>query len=152
MKVEDILRAKEARIVAVRSGSTVEEAMGLMKAEAVSALVVKDVCRTEGNAFAGMLSDADIKAAVTARGPAALRLPVFQFMARAPITCGPEDSVEEVRELMARHGLCHLPVLDGGTLIGVISDSDLTKATVGVGVGVVAAASAVAVQATAHAR
>lgn len=127
MKVADILRTKESRVVTVRSGEPIEEAIRLMKAENISALVVKDVCRTEGNAVAGMLSERDIVYALLERGASVLKTPVFMLMSRTIQTCAPDDGLQHVLELMERHHIRHLPVLDGATLVGVISARDLTK-------------------------
>lgn len=127
MKVADILRTKESRVVTVRSGETIEEAIRLMKSENISALVVKDVCRTEGNAVAGMLSERDIVYALLDRGASVLKTPVYMLMSRNIQTCAPDDSLQHVLEVMARHHIRHLPVLDGSTLVGVISARDLTK-------------------------
>lgn len=127
MKVADILRTKESRVVTVRSGETIEEAIRLMKSENISALVVKDVCRTEGNAVAGMLSERDIVYALLERGASVLKTPVFMLMSRAPQTCTPDDSLAYALELMDRHHIRHLPVLDGSTLVGVVSARDFTK-------------------------
>ncbi|HYG86911.1 MAG TPA: CBS domain-containing protein [Azospirillum sp.] len=127
MRVEDILRTKEPRVVTVRSGSTIDEAIRLMKSENISALVVKDVCRTEGNAVAGMLSERDIVYALLDQGAAVLRQPVSALMTRQPVTCSPADSLGDVLQLMDRHHIRHLPVLDDGTLVGVVSARDFTR-------------------------
>ncbi|PWC31663.1 CBS domain-containing protein [Azospirillum sp. TSO22-1] len=127
MRVEDILRTKEPRVVTVRSGSTIDEAIRLMKSENISALVVKDVCRTEGNAVAGMLSERDIVYALLDQGGALLRQPVSALMTRQPVTCSPSDSLHDALQLMTRHHIRHLPVLDDGTLVGVVSARDFTR-------------------------
>ena len=127
MNVEHILRKKESRVVAVRSGSTVEEAIRLMKAENISSLVVKDVCRTEGNTLAGVLSERDIVHALLEKGPALMQTPVSQLMTRCPVTCAPTDSLRHALQLMEDHHIRHLPVLDDGHLIGVVSARDFTR-------------------------
>lgn len=127
MKVADILRTKESRVVTVRSGENIEEAIRLMKAENISALAVKDVCRTEGNAVAGMLSERDIVYALLERGASVLKTPVYMLMSRTIQTCAPDDTIQHALELMTTHHIRHLPVLDGATLVGVISARDLTK-------------------------
>ena len=58
MKVGDILRKKTARVATVRMNETVAIAAQLMRASNISALVVKDVVRTEGNTAVGMFTDA----------------------------------------------------------------------------------------------
>ncbi|CAO3430430.1 CBS domain-containing protein [Azospirillum doebereinerae] len=127
MRVEHILRTKESRVVAVRTTATVAEAIRLMKAENISALVVKEVCRTEGNTLAGVLSERDIVHALLERGSSLLPMPVSQLMTRAPITCTPQDSLHHALHLMDRHHIRHLPVLDDGHLVGVVSARDFTK-------------------------
>ncbi|SMH48283.1 CBS domain-containing protein [Azospirillum agricola] len=127
MKVEHILRTKESRVVAVRTGATVAEAIGLMKAENISALVVKEVCRTEGNTLAGVLSERDIVHALLERGSGLLTMPVSHLMTRTPVTCAPQDSLHHALHLMDRHHIRHLPVLDDGHLVGVVSARDFTR-------------------------
>ncbi|PWC33901.1 CBS domain-containing protein [Azospirillum sp. TSO35-2] len=127
MKVEHILRTKESRVVAVRTNATVADAIRLMKAENISALVVKDVCRTEGNTLAGVLSERDIVHALLDRGATLLSMPVAQLMTRQPVTCAPADSLQHALHLMEQHHIRHLPVLEDGHLVGVISARDFTR-------------------------
>jgi CBS domain-containing protein len=127
MKVEEILRTKGTRINMVRVNETVETALALMRRENIGALVVKDVCRTEGNTIVGVISERDVVRGLVDRGPAILGQPVSALMSRNPITCGPTDSVRHVLQLMDEHSIRHVPVLDGFTLVGVISVRDLIK-------------------------
>ncbi len=127
MKVEDILRKKGTRIGMVRVNETVETGLRLMKAENTGALVVKDVCRTEGNTVVGVLSERDVCRALVDRGPAILKQPVSALMTRDPICCHPSDPVQHVLQLMDEHGIRHVPVLEGTTLVGVVSVRDLIR-------------------------
>ena len=70
MKVGDILRKKTARIATVRMNETVEIAAKLMRASNISALVVKDVVRTEGNTAVGMFTERDVVRAIADHGAA----------------------------------------------------------------------------------
>src|SRR3546814_9009230 len=115
MKVEDILRRKGTRIVMVRVGETVEVAARLLRSENIGALVVKDVCRTEGNVVVGMFSERDIARALLDHGGAVLQMPVSALMSRTLISCTSHDSVETVLDLMDRHHLRHMPVIDDQT-------------------------------------
>jgi len=87
MRVEDVLRSKNHRIVMIRMNETVETASRLMKAENIGALVVKDVCRTEGNTVVGMFSERDIVRALLEHGARVLQMPVSSLMSRKLITC-----------------------------------------------------------------
>ncbi|ALG73472.1 histidine kinase [Azospirillum thiophilum] len=127
MKVEHILRTKDSRVVAVRTSATVADAIRLMKAENISALIVKDVCRTEGNTLAGVLSERDIVHALLERGAPLLSMPVSQLMTRQPVTCAPSDSLQHALHLMDQHHIRHLPVLEDGHLVGVVSARDFTR-------------------------
>lgn len=127
MKVEDILKRKGTRIITVRVGETVEVAARLLKSENVGALVVKDVCRTEGNVVVGMFSERDIARALLDHGAAVLSMPVSTLMSRTLVSCSSADPVETVLELMERHHLRHLPVIDDQTLVGVVSVRDLIR-------------------------
>jgi len=124
MKVEDILRRKNHRIATVRVQETVETAAKLLKAENIGALVVKDVCRTEGNTVVGMFSERDIARALLEHGPKVMQMPVSSLMSRTLITCSPQDSEQHVLSLMNQHHIRHIPVLDGFTLVGLVSVRD----------------------------
>lgn len=128
MRVEDILRRKGTRIGTVRINETIETALRLLKAENTGALVVKDVCRTEGNTVVGVISERDIVRGLTDRGTEVLGQPVTALMSRHPVSCAPTDSVRRVLQLMDEHTIRHVPVLDGATLIGVVSVRDIIKA------------------------
>ena len=125
MKVEHILRKKGTRIVTVRMNETVEVAARLLRKDNIGALVVKDVCRTEGNTVVGMFSERDVVRALADHGPAALKMRVSALMSRGVVSCSSRDSLDRALELMDRHHVRHLPVLDDHTLVGVVSIRDI---------------------------
>lgn len=128
MRVEDILKDKEARVVTVRLREPVEVAARLMKSENISALVVKDVCRSEGNVVLGMFSERDIARAVVDHGASALQMRVEELMSKKLISCSPEDDLRQVMNLMVEHNIRHLPVLVEHNLVGMISARDIIEA------------------------
>jgi CBS domain-containing protein len=129
MKVEDILRRKSTRIVTVRMNETVAVAAQLLRASNISALVVKDVVRTEGNTAVGMFTERDVVRAVAAHGTAGLSLKVASLISvQQLISCTSTDTLEHVRHLMNSHHIRHIPVIDNHTLIGVISIRDISAA------------------------
>jgi CBS domain-containing protein len=95
-----------------------------MKAENIGALVVKDVCRTEGNTVVGMFSERDIVRALLNHGAKVLQMPVSSLMSRNLITCAPNDSLAHVLGLMEDNHIRHVPVLDGDTLVGLVGVRD----------------------------
>jgi CBS domain-containing protein len=129
MKVGDILRKKTARVATVRMNETVGIAAQLMRASNISALVVKDVVRTEGNTAAGMFTERDVVRAIAEHGAAGVNLKVSQLISvQQLVPCCSTDTLEQVRHLMNQHHIRHLPVIDNYTLIGVISMRDISKA------------------------
>lgn len=127
MRAEDILRQKDTRIVMIRVGETVATAAALMTRENVGALLVKEVCRTEGNIVVGVFSERDVARALSTHGAAALTMPVSAFIGRAVISCEPRDSIETVLRLMDENHIRHVPVMEDHTLVGVISARDLIR-------------------------
>ena len=129
MKVGDILRTKSTRIATVRMNETVAIAAQLLRAGNISALVVKDVCRTEGNTAVGMFSERDVVRAVAEHGAAGLNLKVANLISvQQLISCRSTDTLEHVRHLMNVNHIRHVPVIDDYTLIGVISIRDISTA------------------------
>jgi CBS domain-containing protein len=129
MKVEDILRKKTARVATVRMNETVAIAAQLMRASNISALVVKDVVRTEGNTAAGMFTERDVVRAIAEYGAAGVNLKISQLISvRELVSCTSTDTLEHVRHLMNKHHIRHLPVIDNYSLIGVISVRDISTA------------------------
>lgn len=129
MKVGDVLRKKTARVATVRMNETVGIAAQLMRASNISALVVKDVVRTEGNTAVGMFTERDVVRAIAEHGAAGVSLKVSQLISvQHLISCTSSDTLEHVRHLMNKHHIRHLPVIDNYSLIGVISVRDIASA------------------------
>jgi CBS domain-containing protein len=129
MQVGDILRKKAARVATVRMNETVAIAAQLMRSSNISALVVKDVVRTEGNTAAGMFTERDVVRAIAEHGAAGANLRVSQFISvQQLVSCSSTDSLEHVRHLMNKHHIRHVPVIDDYSLIGVISIRDISTA------------------------
>jgi CBS domain-containing protein len=129
MQVGDILRKKTSRVVTVRMNETVGIAAQLMRANNISALVVKDVVRSEGNTAVGMFTERDVVRAIAEHGAAAVNLKVSQLVSvQQLVACSSTDTLEHVRHLMNKHHIRHLPVIDNYSLINVISMRDVSTA------------------------
>jgi CBS domain-containing protein len=129
MLVGDILRKKTSRVVTVRMNETVEIAAKLMRTNNISALVVKDVVRSEGNTAVGMFTERDVVRAVAEHGANGVNLKVAQLISvQQLVSCVSTDTLEHVRHLMNRHHIRHLPVIDNYSLAGVVSMRDLAAA------------------------
>jgi CBS domain-containing protein len=129
MQVGDVLRRKSTRIATVRMNETVAIAAQLLRTANISALVVKDVCRTEGNTAVGMFSERDVVRAIAEHGAAGVNRKVSDMISvQQLISCTSSDTLEHVRRLMNRHHIRHVPVIDDYTRVGVISIRDISRA------------------------
>jgi CBS domain-containing protein len=129
MLVGDILRKKTSRVVTVRMNETVGIAAKLMRTNNISALVVKDVVRSEGNTAVGMFTERDVVRAIAEHGANGVNLKVSQLISvQQLVSCVSTDTLEHVRHLMNRHHIRHLPVIDNYSLAGVVSMRDLAAA------------------------
>src|ERR1700751_2334838 len=130
MKVGDVLRQKtSARVVTVRMNETVGVAAQLMRTSNISALVVKDVVRTEGNTAVGMFTERDVVRAIAEHGAAGVGMKVSQLISvQRLVSCSSTDTLEHARHLMNVHHIRHLPVIDDFALAGVISMRDVSSA------------------------
>ncbi len=130
MQVGDILRKKAARVATVRMNETVAVAAQLMRSSNISALVVKDVVRTEGNTAVGMFTERDVVRAIAQYGGSGANMRVSQFIAgQQLVSCTSIDTIEHVRHLMNKHHIRHVPVIDNYSLIGVVSMRDIATAS-----------------------
>jgi CBS domain-containing protein len=125
--VGDVLSLKGTRIITIRLRETVAMAVTLMSRENVHALVVKDVCQTEGDVVVGIISERDVARGLAAHGASVLNLPVSTFLNRQLVSCAAHDTIDAVLHLMDEHQVRLLPVLEDHTLIGVISISDVIR-------------------------
>ena len=71
----------------------------------------------------GIISERDIVRAVSAKGKAALEMPVSEFMTREVMTCTQRDKLVDLMQRMTEGRFRHLPVLEDGQLVGVISSA-----------------------------
>ena len=129
MQVGDVLRKKNARVVTIRMNETVGVAARLMRTNNISAPVVKDVVRSEGNTAVGMFTERDVVRAIAEHGTAGVSLKVSQLISiQRLVSCSASDTLDEVRHLMNVHHIRHLPVIDNFALAGVISMRDIAAA------------------------
>jgi CBS domain-containing protein len=123
MSVADILKHKGAAVVKVRSTDHVLHAVQIMAEKRIGAVVVEDAWMR----IAGIFSERDFLNAVHERGASVLDCPVEQFMSAPVISCRSTDRVEAAMATMTLARIRHLPVVDGGRLVGIVSIGDLVK-------------------------
>ncbi len=125
MKVSDILRVKGSTLFTVSPDLALAEAIKTMAEHDIGSLVVMD----HGD-LTGMLTFREVIAAVVKNGGTVGARIVRTVMDDAPLTCTPETEIDEVRRMMLGRHARYMPVLDGRTLMGVISFYDVAKAVV----------------------
>ena len=124
MLVAQIFRQKTAhRIVTVAPDATIVDAVEVMKEEHIGALMVMG----DGGALVGILSERDIVRALPEYGGGFLGLLVKELMTSPVVTCGSEAHVDEIMQTMTTRHFRHMPVLEDGRLIGMISIGDVVK-------------------------
>jgi CBS domain-containing protein len=123
--VKDILGAKGGDIISATPDVTVYEALKVMADKNVGALVVLD-----GEAVAGVMSERDYARKVILHGKSSKDMRVREIMTSRVYYVSPEQSVEECMAQMTDKRVRHLPVLEGGRLVGIISIGDVVKAII----------------------
>lgn len=122
-KVRNILESKGHTIFSIRPDQTVYEALEVLVAKNIGALVVM-----ENNHFIGIFSERDYARKVILRGKASRETTVRDIMSEHPVSVHPDDSIEECMEVMTDKRIRHLPVLDEeGQLTGILSIGDVVK-------------------------
>jgi CBS domain-containing protein len=123
MNVKAILAAKGGDIVSIEPTATLAEAAKLLAARRIGAVVI----RGAGGRLAGILSERDIVRAVAEHDAAALQLTVGQVMTREVETCGEDATIAGIMERMTAGKFRHMPVVEKGRLIGLVSIGDVVK-------------------------
>ncbi|WP_243373828.1 CBS domain-containing protein [Microvirga solisilvae] len=123
MNVDQILSMKGRSVVSIDASHSLSEAARLLSERRIGAVVVVDGRQP----VAGILSERDIVKAIAASGARALDEPVSRFMTMEVVTCTGRHSINELMELMTQRKFRHVPVVDGGQLVGIISIGDVVK-------------------------
>ncbi len=124
MIVSQILKSKEnVGVISVKPTDMVSEAVKLLSQKRIGTVVVS----ADGKALDGILSERDIVREMGKRGTAVLDEPVSTMMTAKLITCSPSDTALDVLEMMTNGRFRHLPVMDGGKMVGLISIGDAVK-------------------------
>jgi CBS domain-containing protein len=123
--VRELLEAKGGGIHSIAPEARVYQALELMAAKEIGALVV-----IEEGRLAGIMSERDYARKVILHGKSSQEIAVRDIMTTRLVTVRPGHSVEECMALMTDHRIRHLPVMEGERLIGVVSIGDLVKAVI----------------------
>ena len=122
MFVQHILNTKNnANLITVPLDTDLSEAISILVAHKIGVVIVSET----GKDALGILSERDIIRALSEAGTNALSAPVEQFMSRDVVTCNLQTSADDVLALMTENRFRHMPVLEEGALIGLISQGDV---------------------------
>jgi CBS domain-containing protein len=123
--VKDVLDSKGYQVYSIAPTATVYEALKLMGEKEVGALAVTDADR-----LVGIVSERDYARKVILRGRTSRDTLVREIMTGAVITTHLDQTVEECMALMTDRRIRHLPVMEAGRMIGMISIGDLVKSII----------------------
>lgn len=123
MQVRDILEIKGAVLYTIAPKKMLSEAIAVMVEQDVGSLV----CFESGR-MVGMLTFREVLKAVHQHAANAMSSPISDFMVRDPVSAAPNMAMDDLRRLMIEHHMRYLPVMDGTTLMGVLSFLDVARA------------------------
>jgi len=124
-KVRDILEVKGRDVWSIGPDASVFDALKIMADKDVGALVVLD-----GGNLVGIISERDYARKVALLGRASPTTQVKEIMTIGLVCVAPEQNVDECMALVTEKRIRHLPVLENGKLIGLISIGDLVKSII----------------------
>ncbi|HZZ73588.1 MAG TPA: CBS domain-containing protein [Pirellulales bacterium] len=126
MTLREILRIKGSKVSTIRPQATLDEVVQNLVHHNIGSLVV---CEDDDpREMIGIITERDILRATAARQKPLEQLQVADCMSEELITGAYNDTVPEIMGLMTEHRVRHLPVMDDGALVGIISIGDVVKA------------------------
>jgi CBS domain-containing protein len=123
--LSQLLGSKGRDVYSVAAGASVLDAVRVMAERHVGALVV-----IENGRLAGVVSERDYARKVVLNGRASSTTAVREIMSSPVITISPDKTVDDAMRLMTERRIRHLPVMQGETLLGVVSIGDLVKSVI----------------------
>ncbi len=123
MHISDILNAKGTEVIATGPAETVAATARLLNYQRIGAVLVRDA----KDNVVGVVSERDIIRGIAVNGARALDMEVRELMTREVVSCKPTDTIAEVMRVMTTRRFRHMPVMEDGTLKGMISIGDVVK-------------------------
>ncbi len=123
MNVASVLKAKGRAVATARPETTLKEIAIQLAQKGIGAIVVVD----DRDEVVGIISERDLVRAVATGSNEVLDKPVSEGMTRDVVTCGEDRTIDELMEIMTKGRFRHVPVVEGGKLIGIVSIGDVVK-------------------------
>jgi CBS domain-containing protein len=120
--ISEILNYKGTKVWFISPEATVFDAVQMMSDKNVGALLV-----TEGDKLVGIISERDYTRKVVLKGKSSRQTAVREILSGHVIQATPANTVEECMRLMTDHRIRHLPVLEEGRIVGIVSIGDLVN-------------------------
>jgi CBS domain-containing protein len=127
MTVSTILAGKGREVISIEPGATLAEAARLLAAKRIGAALILGADRR----IVGIISERDIVRVLAERGAAVLGEPVSGTMTREVETCTAGETVATIMERMTAGKFRHMPVVEQGRVVGLVSIGDIVKHRVG---------------------
>ncbi|MFC6637874.1 CBS domain-containing protein [Sulfitobacter sp. JBTF-M27] len=125
MLVSQILKSKsEDVVVTVPPGMLISDAAKMLSEKRIGTLVIS----ADGKKAMGILSERDIVRELGNQGAAVLSLSVDKLMTSKLVTCSRDDRADEILQKMTEGRFRHMPVVEDGTLVGIVTLGDVVKA------------------------
>ena len=124
MTVNDILSQKGNQVLTIEPAATLAAAVQMLAQRRIGALVVTGADRR----IVGIISERDIVRVLEEKGTAVLDAPVADTMTRKVVTCARTETIAEIMERMTGGKFRHVPVVEQGRLVGIVSIGDVVKA------------------------
>jgi CBS domain-containing protein len=123
MRVADILKSKGTAVMTVRPTESIGGLAQRLRLAGVGAMIVS----RDGHSLDGIITERDIAYALPEHLDDLPGMRVSDLMTGTVVTCSPQDSVADAARIMTARRIRHLPVKEGGLLVGVISIGDVLK-------------------------
>lgn len=122
MRIADILRTKGSVVATVTETTTVTSFLNELAVHNIGAMVVMNP-----DGVCGIVSERDVVRKLHHHGSGVLARPVSEIMTTEMVTCSPEDRIDDLAALMTNNRVRHIPVLEDGRLVGIVSLGDVVK-------------------------
>lgn len=123
--VREILLGKGSQVHTVSPGTSIFEALELMAKTNVSAVLV-----LEGERLVGIFTERDYARKVILKGRSSREVKIGELMTQNLLTVSPSHSVDDIMEMMTQNRVRHLPVVEHGQLVGIVTIGDAVKAVI----------------------
>jgi len=123
MKVSNVLDVKGTDVFTVRPEETINTLSHRLRALRVGAIIVS----SDGSTVDGIISERDVAFGLAEHGADLLEMKVSDLMTRSVVTCTRDSSISDLMKQMTQRRIRHLPVVENGKLVGVISIGDIVK-------------------------